>query len=233
MGEMVEFKSNGDMASGYLAEPKGDPGRGLILLQEWWGLVPHIKNVADRFAEAGFTTLVPDLYRGETASKPDDAMRQMMSMKMDRAARDMSGAVDLLMTKTGAPIGVVGFCMGGGLALMLGAARPDVIKAVAPFYGLVPWPSAKPDFSKMTASVLGHYAEKDTFAPPAKAREMEQQLRDLGKDATIVVHEGVNHAFFNDERPEAYNAAAATAAWEQTLEFLRSKLTAPAPVPAS
>src|SRR5438552_5825365 len=122
MGEMVEFPSNGTSAEGYLATPAGGSGPGVVVIQEWWGLVPHIKDVADRFAAAGFVALAPDLYHGESTTEPDEAGKKMMAMNIEKAAKDMSGAVDAVAERSSnaAKIGVVGFCMGGGLALLLG-----------------------------------------------------------------------------------------------------------------
>jgi carboxymethylenebutenolidase len=238
MGQIVEFVSNGDTGMGYLARPASGSGPGVIVLQEWWGLVPHITDVADRFAEAGFTALVPDLYRGESASasEPNEAAKLMMTMNLERAGKDMSGAVDFLQAQTGGgKVGVVGFCMGGGLALVLGCQRSDAVAAVAPFYGLIPWPGAQPDYSQLTAAVQGHYAERDNFASPTAARALEAELTGLGRDAEFFVYDGSDHAFFNDERPEVYNAVAAQTAWDRTILFFCAHLagaptvTTPAP----
>ena len=157
-------------AVGYLATPTSGNGPGLIVIQEWWGLVDHIKDVCDRFAEAGFVALAPDLYHGVTVAEPDEAGKAMMALKMDQAARDMSGAVDaLLQPSTGDHVGVIGFCMGGGLALVLATQRPDAVAAVVPCYGVIAWPDAQPDYSQLSAAVLGHYAGNDDFFTPAAA----------------------------------------------------------------
>ena len=223
MGEMVEFPSNGGTCSGYLAAPPGGIGPGVLVIQEWWGLVPHIKDVCDRFAAEGFVALAPDLYHGESSSEPDEAGKLMMSMNIEQAGRDMSGAVDLLQQRSGkAAIGVIGFCMGGGLALVVACLRPDAVKAAAPFYGLIPWVGAQPDWSLLDAKVVGHYAALDGYFSPEMARDLESTLRGLGKDAEIVVHEDVDHAFFNDARPEVYDADASAAAWDRTLELFRT-----------
>ncbi len=121
------------------------------MIQEWWGLVPHIRDVVDRFAAAGFVALAPDLFHGQTTTEPDEAGKLMMALNMGEAAKDMSGAVDYLLgldTVSSATLGVTGFCMGGGLALMLATQRPDAISACVPYYGLIPWPDAEPDWSK-------------------------------------------------------------------------------------
>ena len=222
---MIEFPSNGSTAVGYLATPPGGSGPGLIVIQEWWGLVDHIRDVCDRFAAAGFVALAPDLYHGRTIAEPDEAGKAMMAMKMDLAARDMSGAVDEVVRRSGAPhIGVIGFCMGGGLALVLATQRPDAVAAVVPCYGVIPWPDAQPDYSALSAAVLGHYASDDGFFTPEAAEALGEQLRGLGKEVEIIVYPGTDHAFFNDTRPEVYDAAAATLAWERTLDFLHTHL---------
>jgi carboxymethylenebutenolidase len=225
MGEMVEFASNGGTAPGYLATPAGGSGPGVLVIQEYWGLVPHIKDVADRFAAEGFVALAPDLYRGATATEPDEAGKLMMALNLDQAAKDLSGAVSMLQERSGRnEIGVVGFCMGGGLALVLGTLRPDAVKAVVPFYGVIPWPSAQPDWSKLEAAVQGHYAALDGYFTPAKAQELEKELKDLGKDVQIYVYPDVDHAFFNDTRPEVHSSEASETAWQRTLEHLHRVL---------
>lgn len=225
MGEIVDFPSNGGTASGYLATPDGGTGIPLVVIQEWWGLVPHITDVADRFAGEGFVALVPDLYHGRSTTEPDEAGKLMMAMNLGQAGKDMSGAVDKVAEVSGRDaVGVTGFCMGGGLALILAAQRPDKVKAVVPWYGLLPWPDSQPDWARLEASVLGHYAANDEYFTPELARELEQTLKALGKDATVNVFPGVEHAFFNDTRPEVYDAEAAADAFGQTLAFLRSKL---------
>ena len=228
MGEMVEFPSNGSVAGGYLAPASGGAGLGIVVVQEWWGLVPHIQDVCDRFAAEGFTALAPDLYHGKTVpnSEPDEAVRASMALDIDSATRDMSGAVDYLGASPavrGHGVGVVGFCMGGGLALWLATLRPDEVRAVVPFYGMTP-AGNEPDWSQLAAAVEGHYAEHDDMAGFDTARSLERTLTDLGKEVRIFLYPGTSHAFFNDTRPEIHDADAARQAWVRTLEFLRAKL---------
>ena len=225
MGEMVEFPSNGATGQGYLATPESGNGPGVVVIQEWWGLVTHIKDVCDRFAAEGFVALAPDLYHGQVTTEPDEAGLLMMAMKIDQAGKDMGGAVDFVRDRaTGDGIGVIGFCMGGGLALVLGTQRPDVVKAVTPFYGVIPWEAAQPDYSKLAAAVQGHYAGNDDFASPDAVAALEKQLRDLGKDVEMFVYPGTDHAFFNDTRPEVHDADAAQQAWDRSLAFFRERL---------
>ncbi len=225
MGEVIEFSSNGGTATGYLAVPPSGGGLPLVVIQEWWGLVPHIEAVCERFAAEGFVALAPDLYRGESTTEPDEAGKLMMAMNLDQAGKDMSGAVDEVSLRAGGDrVGVTGFCMGGGLALVLATQRPDKIKACVPWYGVIPWPAVQPDWSALDAQVLGHFAEQDGFFNPEAVGELADKLESLGKDAELVVHPGVDHAFFNDTRPEVYDAATAGACWQQTVGFLHEAL---------
>lgn len=227
MGEIVEFPSNGSTARGYLASPPAGAGPGVVVIQEWWGLVPHITDLCERFAAEGFTALAPDMFHGETTTEPDEAGKLMMALNMAQAAKDMGGAVKYLQSSDvvrGDQVGVTGFCMGGGLALVLATQQGDSIGACVPFYGLIPWPDAQPDWSKLTAPVQLHVASKDEYFSPEKASDLEAELNGLGKSVEVHVYEGADHAFFNDTRPEVFDAEAAQLAWERTLDFLRSHL---------
>ncbi|MDQ3106601.1 MAG: dienelactone hydrolase family protein [Actinomycetota bacterium] len=225
MGEIIEFPSNGTSGRGYLAAPESGSGPGVVVIQEWWGLVDHIVDVCDRLAAEGFVALAPDLYRGESTTEPDEAGKLMMAMNLDQAGKDMSGAVDEVSLRAGGDrVGVTGFCMGGGLALVLATQRPDKIKACVPWYGIIPWPAVQPDWSALDATVLGHFAENDGFFNPQAVAELADKLEALDKDAELIVHPGVDHAFFNDTRPEVYDAATAGACWQQSVGFLHAAL---------
>ncbi len=229
MGEIIDFPSNGSTGQGYIAVPSNgsESTSGIIVLQEWWGLVDQIKRTCDRFADAGFTALAPDLYHGTTVplTEPDEAGKQMMALTMEAAAKDLSGAVDELIRRTGRPaVGVIGFCMGGGLALVLGTQRPDAVKAIVPAYGLIPWPDAQPDFSKLDAAVLVHTAGLDDYFTPEAARELEAQLRSLGKDVEFLHYPDADHAFFNEDRPEVHHEESAQQLWDRSVAFFRRTL---------
>jgi carboxymethylenebutenolidase len=225
MGERINFKANGASTSGYLARP-ARPGPGIIVIQEWWGLVPHIEHVADRFAGEGFFALAPDLYHGQTTKSPDEAGKLMMSLRVDEAARDLSAAIDHLAGLpgvTGPKVGTIGFCMGGALSLFAASKNPEVGACVV-FYG--GHPNIKPDLPSLRAPVLGMYAGKDSFVNPQVVAELDRQLTELGKPHTFHTYAEAGHAFFNEERPEVYDPAAAKDAWAKTLEFLRRELHA-------
>lgn len=226
---MVGFAVDGQEGRGraWLATPEHGAGPGVVVIQEWWGLVDHVTDVCDRLAAEGFTAMAPDLFGGRTVDEPGEAEKVMMSLNLEWAARDLSGAVDHLAGSDqvrGHGVGVVGFCMGGGLALVLATQRPDQVKACVPYYGFIPWPGAQPAWSRLDAAVQGHFAEDDDLAPPAAVAELEGALRALGKDVEIFTYPGTHHAFFNDDRPEVHDPAAASAAWTRTIEHLRAKL---------
>ncbi|HLL17135.1 MAG TPA: dienelactone hydrolase family protein [Pyrinomonadaceae bacterium] len=222
--QMVEFKSNGATATGYLAVPEGGSGAGIVVIQEWWGLVPHIKNVCERFAAEGFVALAPDLYHGRTTRSPDEAGKLMMALNIEGAEKDLRGAIEYLLAHEsvrGTTVGTVGFCMGGALSLYA-ASKNEQVGACVVFYG--GHPKVEPDLERMRAPLLGLYAERDDFATPALARELEAKLKSLGKSAEIHVYDDADHAFFNDERPEVYNPTAAADAWQRTVRFFREHL---------
>ncbi len=229
MAETVEFRSNGNIASGYLATPPGGSGPGVLVIQEWWGLDSGIKETTDRLAAAGFVALAPDLYHGALAAhdEMDKAAHLMQSLPPDRAGRDMSGAVDYLSSHsavTSKGIGVVGFCMGGMLSFIIAANRPDKVKALVPFYGF-PQGAAEPDWSKLSASVNGHMAEHDDYFPPAAARALEAKLRKMGKTVTLTVHPGTGHAFMGPHNAlGTLNAKLAAEIWPEVMSFLRETL---------
>jgi carboxymethylenebutenolidase len=227
MGTRIEFETaNRTPATGYLAD--GGPGRpGVIVIQEWWGVVPQIEATCDRFAAAGLTALAPDLYGGRTVplDEPDEAAKEMMSLEVAAAARELSGAVDELVARTGHPsVGTVGYCMGGGLALLLGCERPDAVKAVVPCYGVHPWAEGQPDYAALSAAVQIHCAGLDDYFTPAAAEALATTLRERGREVELYVYEGASHAFANEDRPEVHDAAAASLMFERTVAFCTSHL---------
>jgi carboxymethylenebutenolidase len=219
---MVEFPSNGRTAHGYLATPAAGKGPGVLVIQEWWGLVGHIKQVCDRFASAGYAALAPDLYHGKTTSEPDEAGKLFMALNIGQAEKDLAGAARFLAGHSStAALGAVGFCMGGQLALFAGCTNAS-IGAVVDFYGV--HPNVRPDYSKLAGPVLGLFAEKDAFVTPQTAREVEAAIKKAGKSVAIHIYPGVDHAFFNDERADVYNRAAAEDAWKRTLAHFQTHL---------
>jgi carboxymethylenebutenolidase len=222
---MADFPSNGDTTPGFLARPDGDgPFPGVVVIQEWWGLNDNIKDIASRFAREGFAAFAPDLYHGEVAPEPDAAQKLMMQLDMNRASRELVGATEYLAEQpflAGRGIGAIGFCMGGGLALMLACDTP-LIRAVAPFYGVNPEPIDR--VQAIQGPVFAAYAEHDDWAGPTVREKLHQALSEHGKEFEIKVYPGTEHAFFNDTRAEVYNAEASADAWGRVLELFRTNL---------
>jgi len=229
VAETVEFASNGGNASGYLVTPPAGSGPGVLVIQEWWGLDASIKETAEKVAAAGFVALAPDLYHGEVAGhdEMDKAGRLMTELPADRAARDMSGAIDSLAghpSVTGDGIGVIGFCMGGMLTFLIAANRPDKVKAAVPFYGF-PQGDGEPDWTKLSASIRGHMAENDDFFGPDAAKALEKKLQGMGKDVTLTVHPGTGHAFMGPHNAlGTLNEELATQIWPGVIAFLHEQL---------
>lgn len=227
MSEM-SFPSNGSEGQGYLAVPASGSGPGVVVIQEWWGLNDQIKEVCGQFADEGFVALAPDLYRGEVTAEPDEAAKIMMALNIERAAKDMAGAIAALQAHdavSSKQVGVIGFCMGGGLALWLATLRPADVGAVVPFYGVIPWPGAQPDYSKLQSPVQGHYAENDDFASPEQVKKLEDELRGLGKQVEFFTYPGSQHGFANHHRPDQHHADHTDVAWRRTIEFFRANVT--------
>ena len=222
MGKMIGFRADGGTTGGYLSEgASGSGSKGVIVIQEWWGLNDHVKDVADRFAKAGFSALAPDLYHGTVTKSPDEAGKLLMALNISQAETDLRGAVAHLRGATGKPVGTVGFCMGGALSLFAACSNGNDIGACVIYYG--GHPKVQYDFDRLTAPVQAHWAEHDDFAN-ANARQIEAALKQRGKKYDAYRYPGTKHAFFNDQRPEVYDPKAAQQSWERTVAFFEANL---------
>ncbi|HEX6819060.1 MAG TPA: dienelactone hydrolase family protein, partial [Ktedonobacterales bacterium] len=228
-GRMVDFEAAGTRAPGYLATPDADTGPGVIVLHAFWGLTEPFRQVCDRLAEAGYSALAPDLYRGETATTVEraQALGDALDAQEERWRGDIVGAARFLQQYT-APhlegqgkLALVGFSLGGAYALDMSVTLADRVAAVVVFYDA--W--AGPDFRRAQAAYLCHFAEEDTFLPPEKIAALEQALKAAGRDATFYTYPGTKHWFFEANRPDAYSPAAAALAWERTLGFLNTHIS--------
>jgi carboxymethylenebutenolidase len=223
-GEEIRYSSDDDAVAAYRAVPPSGRGAGVLVIQERWGLVDHIRDVCDRLAREGFVALAPDLYRGEAGAEPDAAGRLMMDLEIPRALGDLDAAVlELLNTHAaeGPRVGVAGFGMGGQLALAAGS-RNRRIGAVADFYGVHPHVTL--DLSHCEAPVLAVFAENDEFIPPEAVSRLADELEAAGVRASVRTVPGTRHAFMNDSRPDVYDATAAAEGWDAMLSFFRAEL---------
>jgi carboxymethylenebutenolidase len=225
MGERVDFPSNGHACSGYFAAPAEGKGPAVVVIQEWWGLVPHIEDLVERFAREGFVAIAPDLYHGKTTKSPDDAMKMLMELDVERAGREIAGAGNYLLGRaecSSQKYGVVGFCMGGALAQYAATIDPQHVGAAVSFYG--GFKKAPTKWEDLQAPLLLFFGEEDQGVPADQGRAHAEKLRAMGKDVEVRTYPNAGHAFFNDARPEAYNAEAAADAWRRTLEHFRRAL---------
>lgn len=216
--------ARGGTTPGYLAQPAA-PGAypGLVVIQEWWGLVPHIKGVAERFARQGFVALAPDLYHGQVAGEPDEARKLAMELDREHAVVEIIAAMHYLQgLENVAPkkIGVVGWCMGGSLTAAAAIKSQEVGAAVI-FYGM---PRDLQGVERISAPVLGLYGEHDHGITTEAVGEFEQALEAHGVQHEIHIYAGADHAFFNETRPQIYNPQAAEDAWQRTLNWFRQYL---------
>jgi carboxymethylenebutenolidase len=227
MGGMVSFTSNGGTASGYLASPASGKGPGVIVIQEWWGLIDQVKGTADMFAREGFNALAPDFYHGKSAQigEPDAAQKLMMEMHIDQAAKDARGAAQYLASHpqtSSQKLGVIGFCMGGMLALMTGTVAPDAVGAVVDCYGVPP--QKKPDYAKLKGvPVLGIFGGKDEHVMHALPT-LEADLKAAGAPFEKVVYPEGDHAFLNAQRKDVHRPDDAKDAWTKIISFLKTHL---------
>lgn len=219
ISSQVEFKSNNHTTPGYLARPNEDGEfPAIVVLQEWWGLNPHIKDVTERFAKDGYVAIAPDLYHGNIAEEPDEARKLAMALSRDDAILEISSAADYLIKEFGGvddKVGIVGWCMGGGLALSA-ATEYNNFGAVVVFYGR---PLDARDTPKIKAPILGLYGELDEGIPESMVRDFENELNDNSITNDINIYPNAQHAFFNDTRVQAYNQHAAKDAWDKTLKW--------------
>ena len=226
-GQMIEFDTVGAPATGYLATPEGASGPGVMVLHAWWGLTEPFRQAADKLAEAGFVALAPDLYHGQTATTVEqaEALGGALDQKEERWRGDIAGAMRYLRqhAATGqadGKVALVGFSLGGAYALDMTAHQPEGIGAVAVFYTVYPGL----DYRNSQATYLCHFAEHDAFDPPENVAAMEQDFQKVGKQATFYTYPETEHWFFEQNRPDVYNAEAAALAWERTVAFLNAHL---------
>lgn len=222
----VDLKVNGDGAYAYVAQPDDDAKHpGVVLIQEWWGIEPHVRGLAQKLATEGFVVAVPDLYHGKIATEPDDAMKMVMLLRknMDRASKEIIGALETLKAMPNVEpkkLGLIGFCVGGTLTFTV-AARYSDLGAVVPFYpgGYDPSPE---EVAKVNAPVLAVFGRRDQSIPQAQVEKIERLYKDAGKDITVRVYDA-GHAFINPDHGDG-NPEAAADAWPRAVNFLREHL---------
>jgi carboxymethylenebutenolidase len=221
----VEFSYEKGRAKGYLVEPENEAINhpAIIVIHEWWGLNEHIRTIAKRFSGEGYVVLAPDLFDGRVTKNADEASKLMYGLEPQHGLSILNGAVEFISEYEGVDaghIGVIGFCMGGTFALLL-ACKNRSIKASAPFYGDVP---AEEVLKDLSAPVLFIGAENDNWITQEKMMRLSDALAKYEKLGEVKIYHGVGHAFFNDTRPEAYDATAAEDSWKVVNQFFAGYL---------
>lgn len=211
---------------GFLVVPAAGSGPGVLVLHAWWGLNATMKALCVWLGDAGFVAYAPDLYDGKVATTIAEAEALVGELNADEAAATakISAAVRLLSERTDQPEGgltVIGFSLGAYFALELANADPEHIRSVVLFYG-----TGGDDFSRSRARYLGHFAENDPYEPKASVDATEEAVKRAGRPVTFYRYRGVGHWFFEPDRHDAYDEAAATLAWVRTLAFLNDSSVA-------
>ena len=224
---IVSMEVKNDSISGYLSHPESGSGPAVLVIQEWWGVVPHIRSVVDRLAQAGFVALAVDHYQGVETTEPDEAQKLMMGLKVAAAGAEIAAGAEFLLSLdvvSSSNVGTVGFCMGGGLSLLAPTVSESITAAVA-FYPAMPWPDYHPDWTKFAGkAAMIHKAEADEAHAGPRIAEYQQAIESEGGEVIIFDYPNSDHAFFNDDRPEVFDAEYSQLAWQRSVEFLNQRL---------
>ena len=227
MGEEISTIFQGKTVSGFLSIPKSGSGPAVIVVQEWWGLVPHIKDIVDRLGNEGFLAFAPDLYHGVVTSEPDEAKKLLMELELVQAGAEIVNASSYLLSRIeceSKDVAVMGFCMGGALSIW-SATLSDKISSVIGFYPGQSWERHNPDWKKFkNKRVLIHCSEADGTSQAPSIQEAVKEIFGSGGEVEVFDYPGTKHAFFNNERPEVYDEAASSLSWSRTLDFLRKEV---------
>lgn len=218
--ETLSFSTANGGTTAYVAIPEESNGKAVILIQEWWGLNQHIKDIANRYADEGFTAIAPDLYRGKLAENPQQAGEMMNALKTEDGLETIKNAMDSAREKYDfRHFGISGYCMGGTYALRA-ACEIEGISAAAPFYGDIP---DEDILKNLTAPTIFISGTKDGWINPEKVAQLEAiaEKYELPIESTKYA---ADHAFFNDTRPEVYDKEAAQDAWAKVLQLFNENL---------
>jgi carboxymethylenebutenolidase len=220
----IDYAAGSRRVGAHLAVPGSGGGRGVVVLHEAWGLDAFVRGVCARLALEGFVALAPDLFDGKQAADVAEAQRLSDALTAARVEEDLEGAVHALLSHEavdGPRVGLLGFCLGGHLAL-LGGVRTPRVGAAVDFYGLFPHPPL--EVGRLAVPLLAIFAQRDAYIGAEAVEQLRGELRAAGKRASVSIEPGVDHGFMNDTRPDRFDAAAAARGWESLLAFLRAEL---------
>jgi carboxymethylenebutenolidase len=218
--ETLNLNTSRGATTAFVARPDTDSTAAVILIQEWWGINDHIRDIAGRYAKEGYLCLAPDLYRGKIAKNQDEASKLMHALAIEDGMETISSAIDeTKRTYNVRKVGITGYCMGGTFALRAACEISD-LAAAAPFYGDIPEANVLANLKVPTLFIAGN---RDTWITPEKVNVLREAARKYNLPLEVVSYDA-DHAFFNDTRPEVYNAEAAADAWRRVLSHFRKHL---------
>ena len=218
--ENLSFETKGGATTAFVAVPELKTNKAVVVIQEWWGLNDHIKDITGRYADEGFIAIAPDLYRGRLAANPDEAGKMMNALAIEDGLDTIRNAVDTAREQYGLThFGITGFCMGGTYALRA-ACELEGFSAAAPFYGDIPEDEVLRKLKTPTIFISG---TKDGWINPEKVATLEDAAERYELPVHSVKYEA-DHAFFNNTRPEVYDETAARDAWALVIGFFNDKL---------
>ena len=221
--ETINFETKNGPTTAFVAQPdtatQSAPAA-VILIQEWWGINDHVRDLAGRYAEEGYLCVAPDLYRGKITENADEASRLMHALAIDDGINTINHAIEETTERYGVrKLGITGYCMGGTFALRAACEIP-ALGAAAPFYGDIPDEATLSGLKVPTLFIAG---ARDNWITPEKVEGLKEAARKYDLPIEVVSYDA-DHAFFNDTRPEVYNAEAAADAWQRVLKLFGERL---------
>ena len=226
--ETLNINTSRGATTAHVARPETDTTAAILLIQEWWGINDHIRDLAGRYAKEGYTCIAPDLYRGKLAKDADEAAKFMQELAIEDGMETIRATIAEAKPKYGLQrIGITGYCMGGTFALRA-ACEIDDLSAAAPFYGDIPPEDVLQNLKVPTLFIAG---ERDAWINAEKVNTLKEAARKYDLPVEVVSYDA-DHAFFNDTRPAVYDADAAADAWRRVLELFRKQLAVSVPTGA-
>ncbi|MEP6741104.1 MAG: dienelactone hydrolase family protein [bacterium] len=226
--ETLNLNTSRGTTTAHVARPRKDSKAAVILIQEYWGINDHIRDIAGRYANEGYLCLAPDLFRGKLAKNPQEASQFMQALAIEDGLEMIRAGVAEAKAKFGVQkVGITGYCMGGTFALQAACEIPE-LAAAAPFYGDIPEEDV---LKKLTVPTLFIAGARDNWINPEKVNKVKEAARKYNLPVEVVSYDA-DHAFFNDTRPEVYDAEAAADAWRRVLDLFSKQLAVAIPIGA-
>ena len=223
--ETLKLHTSRGVTTAQVARPESDAAACVVLIHEWWGINDHIRDIAGRYAQEGYVCIAPDLYRGVVATNTDEAAKLMQGLAIADGVETIGATIAAVKSSYNVrKFGITGYCMGGTFALRA-ACEIDELAAAAPFYGDIPEENVLKQLKAPTLFIAG---TRDAWINPAKVKQLTEAASKYNLPVEVVSYDA-DHAFFNNTRPEVYDAEAAADAWRRVLELFRKQLAVAVP----